>query len=139
GADSGIVKPSLETNGAERGKPVRNPDAETNVMPPPTPRFRQGSDCVTHLKRHEHSLERRVFYWHRIVEDHHYAVASVSFERAVVLDDDFADGRMIVAQQSHHVSRVGALSEAGEAAKVAEERGYLPAMAFKLFFRTRRD
>ena len=46
---------------------------------------------------------------------------------------DFADGRMVVAQQGHHVFRVRALGEPGEPAKIAEERGNLPAMAFELF------
>ena len=32
----------------------------------------------------------RVLYRHRIIEDDHHAVSSVAFERAVVLDDDFA-------------------------------------------------
>ena len=36
--------------------------------------------------------------------------------RAVILDDDFADSRMVVAQQGHHVFGVCALSEASEAA-----------------------
>ena len=98
GPDSGIVESALEADGAERSKAMRNADAEANVMPPPTPRFRQGSDGVTHFKRHEHRLERRVLYRHGIVEDHHHAIASVAFERAVILDDDFADCRMVVAQ-----------------------------------------
>jgi len=75
-------------------------------MPPPTPRFRQGSDCVAHFKRHEHSLKRRVFNRHRIVEDHHHAVTSVAFKRAAVFDDDLTDCRMVIAQQSHNVFRV---------------------------------
>src|SRR6516165_9626408 len=33
-ADGGIIEASLETDGAERGKPVCNADAETNVVPP---------------------------------------------------------------------------------------------------------
>ena len=100
---------------------------------------RQRSDGVTHFKRHEHRLERRVLDWHRIVEDHHHAVTGVAFERAVVLDDDFADGRMVVAQQGHHVFRVGAFGEAGEPAQVTEERGNLPSMAFELLLAPRRN
>jgi hypothetical protein len=52
GPDSGIIEPPFKSNGAERGKPVRYADAEANVMPPPTPRFRYGSDCVTHFEGH---------------------------------------------------------------------------------------
>src|SRR5215813_1677097 len=35
----------------------------------------------------------------RIVENHHHAVASIAFECTVVLDDDFADCRVVIAQQ----------------------------------------
>jgi hypothetical protein len=52
---------------------VRNPDAETNVVPPPTPIVGQRSGGVTHFKRHEHSLQRRVLDRHWIIEYHHYA------------------------------------------------------------------
>jgi hypothetical protein len=53
-----------------------------------------GKSCVgdrrfayRHFKRHEHSLERRVLDWDRIVEDYHDAVTRISFKRAAVLDD----------------------------------------------------
>ena len=130
---------ALKADSAKRRKAMRDTDAEANVVSPTTPRFGQGSDCVTHFKRHEHRLKRRVLHRHRIIEDHHHAVTSVAFERAVVLDDDFADCRMIVAQQGHHVFRVGALGEAGEPAQVTEQRGNLPSMAFELPLAPRRN
>ena len=71
-------------------KPISWPEA--------APGLRQSSDGVTQFKCHEHSLERWVLYWHWIVEHHHHAVAGIAFERAAVLDDDFADCRMVVAQ-----------------------------------------
>ena len=43
GADGGVIKAALEADGAERSKAVRNPDAEANVVPETTPRFRQCS------------------------------------------------------------------------------------------------
>src|ERR1700730_2001918 len=43
----------------------------------------------------------------------------------VVLDDDFADGRMVVAQQGHHVFSIGAFREPSEATQVTEQRSYL--------------
>ena len=98
--NSGIVETAFKPDSTERSEAVCYPDAEANVVAPSAPRFCQGSDSVTHFKRHEHSLERRVLYRHRIVEDHHHAVASVPLKRAVVFDDDFANGRMVVAQQS---------------------------------------
>jgi hypothetical protein len=36
-ADSGVVEPTLEADGAERGKVMRNANAETNLVPEPTP------------------------------------------------------------------------------------------------------
>ena len=39
-ADSGIVEATLEADGAEGGEAVRYPNAEANVVPSPTPRFR---------------------------------------------------------------------------------------------------
>ena len=79
-------------------------------------------------------MQRRIVDRHRIVEYHHHAVAGIALQRAAVLDDDFADRRVIVAQQRHHVFRVRTLGEPGEAAQVTEQRGNLPAMAFKLLF-----
>jgi hypothetical protein len=74
-------------------------------------------------------LERRVFHRDRIVENHHHAIASKSFKRAAVFDDDLTDCRMIVAQERHHIFWIGTLRETCEAAQVAEQRRDLPAMA----------
>ena len=81
--------------------------------------------------------ERRVGHRHRIVEDHHHAVAGEALQRAAVLDDDLADRRVVLAQQRHHVFRVRGLGEPGEAAQVAEQRRDLAAMAFELLLRSR--
>jgi hypothetical protein len=37
------------------------------------------------------------------VEDDHDAVAGIAFERAAVINDDLADGRMILGQQRHNI------------------------------------
>ena len=94
---------SLEADGAERGEAVRNPDAETNIVTPPTPRFGQGSDGVTHFERHQHSLESRVLYRHWVVENDHHAVASVTLKRAAVLDDARSECLMVLTQDRHHI------------------------------------
>jgi hypothetical protein len=49
-ADSGVIETSLEADCAERRKPVRYADAETNLVPEAAPRRRQSSDCVTHFR-----------------------------------------------------------------------------------------
>ena len=77
-------------------------------------------------------MERRVLHGNRVVEDHHHTVASVAFEGAAILEDDFANGRVVVAQQGHHIFGVCDFSEPGEAAQIAEERGDFPAVALKL-------
>src|SRR5262249_56737032 len=57
---------------------MRNADAEANVVPPPMPPLRQGSDSLTHFEGHQDRLERGVLDWHRIVEDHHHAVTGIA-------------------------------------------------------------
>ena len=108
---------------------MRDADAKANVVPPPMPRFGQGTDGLAHFERHQHSLERRVLDWHWIIEDHHHPVTGVAFERAAVLNDLLANRRMIFAEQRDYIFRVGAF---GEAAQVAEQRGDFAARAFKL-------
>ncbi len=118
---------------------MRYANAEAKVVPPTTPLLCHRSDCLTHFARHEHGLKRRVLDRHRIVEDHHHAVTGIALERAAVSDDEFADSGVVVAQQGHHVFRVGALSEPCKPAQIAEEGGYLSAMAFKLLLAPRSD
>jgi len=55
---------------------------------------------------HQHRLERWLLDWHWIVEHYHHAVPGITLKRTAVLDDDFADGCMVVAQECHHVFRV---------------------------------
>jgi hypothetical protein len=122
-------RPTLEAYGPQRSKAVRDADAEADVVANPTPLRCQRSDGVSHFEGHADGLEGGVIHRHRIVEDHHHAIASVAFERPAVLDDYFADSGMVVAQQRHHVFRVRTLGEARKAPQVAEQRGNLPAVA----------
>jgi hypothetical protein len=46
---------------------------------------------------------------------------------------------MVVAQERHDVFRVCAFGESGEAAQIAEKRGYLAAMTFELLLGTGRN
>ena len=46
---------------------------------------------------------------------------------------------MVLAQERHHVFRIGGLGKAREAAQVAEQRGDLAAVAFQLLLVSRRD
>src|SRR5665213_375486 len=118
--DRRIIEATLKTNGAERGKSVRNADPETNVMSQTTPLLHQGPNSDTHFESHQNRLERGVVYRNGIIEDYHHAVARVAFKRATVLDNDFTNRRMVVAQQRHHIFRVRAFGEACEAAQIAK-------------------
>jgi hypothetical protein len=55
------------------------------------------------------------------------------------LINDLTDGRMVFAQQSHHVLRVGAFRKAGESAQVAEKSRDLTPVALQLLLCSRRD
>ena len=80
GPDGGIVKSALEADSPKRSKPVRDADAEANVS---CPQRRHVSVKAPMASRTSSAmsdgLERRVLDWHRIIEDHHHAVTSVSF------------------------------------------------------------
>jgi hypothetical protein len=118
---------------------MRDTDPETNVVPEPTPLVGQTTDSISHFERHHHCLKRRVLHRDWIVEDHHHTVTGVAFERAAVFDDFLTNGRVVFAQQRYDVFRIGALSEPGEPAQIAKERGYLSSMAFQLLLAPRRN
>src|SRR4029078_3419613 len=110
-----------------------------NLVAQLTPFISQCSNSDTHLDRHQHSLKRWVLYRHRIIEDHHDGVACILFEGAAVLDDDFTNGRMVVAEQGDNVFGVRTFSEPGEATQIAKKCGNLPAVALQLLLRSRRN
>src|SRR4029077_14619999 len=104
-ADSGVVEAPFKSDSAKRCISVRYTDAEANIVAQLTPLRRQGSHGLARFERHLYRAEGWVIYWDRVVEDHHHTVTSISFKRAAVLDDDFADGCMAVAQQCHYIFR----------------------------------
>src|SRR5262249_46339424 len=137
--DGSIIEAALKADSAKRREAVRYADAEADLVPEAAPGCRQRSEGLAQFKSHEHRLKRGVLYWNWIIEDHHHAVTGITLKRAVVFGDDFADGRMVVAQQRHYVFGVGAFGEPGEAAQVTEERGNLSTMAFELLLASRRN
>ena len=66
--DRGIVDASFKTDSAERGMPVHNIDAKTKVMAEAPPTLDQCPDHSVHIRRHLHSLQRRVGYGKWIIE-----------------------------------------------------------------------
>src|SRR5262249_54101940 len=105
-SDCGIVEAALKSNRAARRKRMCYSDPETKVVTKRAPFLNDPIDCFAHVESHEDCLECRVFYRDRIVEDHHDTIASKTFKGAAVLEDDLADGCVVIAQQGHHVFRV---------------------------------
>ena len=99
----------------------------------------QGTHSLTHLQRHLDSLQSGVGYWNWVVENDHDPVTCIALESAIVLDDDFANGCVVVAQQRHHVFRIRDFSEPGEATQITEERRDLTPMTFELLLCSRRN
>jgi hypothetical protein len=114
-SNRGIVEAALKSNRAERRKTVCYPDPEAKVVTEIAPFLNHSPDFSAHIKRHQNGLERRVFHWHRIIENDHNAI-SKSLKRATVFDDDLTDCRMIVAQQGHYIFRVSTFREASKSA-----------------------
>src|SRR6516225_10703409 len=128
-ANRGVIEPSFESNSAKGGESMRYADPKAKIVTEQTPFLDHCSNSGSHIERHQNRLECRVFYWDRIIEDHHHTVTGKSFKRAAVFDDDLTDCRMIVAQQRHYVFRVRTFGETGKAAQVTEQRSDFPAMA----------
>ena len=76
---------------------------------------------------------------HRVVEEHHDAVAGETLERALVLEDQPAHRRVVFAEHAHHFFRVGRFGERGEAAQVEEHDGDFAAVALQRIVRTAFD
>jgi hypothetical protein len=68
-----------------------------------TPQSRAPLDCVTHFQRHQRGLERGVLHRNWVVEDHHNAVARVTFKRAA--GAAIGISRMIVVANSDEEAR----------------------------------
>ena len=91
--DGGIIKASLKADGAARGKSVRNPNAEANVVTKFAPLPDQLPDGRSHINHHQYGLEGGVIYRNWIVEYDHHPVTSIAFKRAAILDRKTASQR----------------------------------------------
>ena len=97
-SDSGIIESAFKADGAERGKSVRNSNAEANVVAQPTPLLNQRLLWPLHINRHQNSLEGGVIYWNWVIEHHHHPVTSIAFKRAAILVYDLTNHRMVFTQ-----------------------------------------
>src|SRR5215475_7179854 len=98
GANRGIIKSAFKANRAERGKSVRNPNAEANVVTKFTPLLNQHSYSRSHLNRHPHGLEGGVIYRNWVIEHHHHPITSIAFKRAAIRVYDLTNRRMVFTQ-----------------------------------------
>src|SRR5262249_15403838 len=97
-SDGGVVEASLKTDGAERSKSVRDPDAEAYVVAKLTPLLGQLSYGRSHINRHQHGLEGGVIYGNWVIEHHHHPVTGIAFKRAAILIYDLTNRCMVFTQ-----------------------------------------
>src|SRR5262249_3809263 len=97
-SDSGVVEAALKSNRAERGKSVRNANAEANVMPKLAPLLNQHTYSRSHFNRHQYGLEGGVIYGNGVIEHDHHPVTSVAFKRAAILVYDVTNRSMVFTQ-----------------------------------------
>src|SRR2546426_8347712 len=95
-----------------------DPDTEVEVVAALPPPHEELVHPLTHRDRHPDRARGRVRHGHRIVEEDHHAVPGEPLERALVLEDQSAHLRVVLAQYPHDLLGLGSLGERGEAAKV---------------------
>src|SRR5215472_10147426 len=131
GTDGAVVPPSLETDGADGGIALRDPHAEGQVVAALLPSDDHALHTLAHGHGHANGALRGVRHRHGIVEEDHHAVAGEALQRALVLEDELAHLRVILAENAHDLLRLGRLREGGEAAQVEEHHRHLPPMGFE--------
>src|SRR5262245_2134138 len=97
-ADRSIVKSAFKADSAERGKSVRDPNAEANIVTKFAPLLDQLSDGRSHINRHPYGLESGVIDRNWVIEHNHHAVTGIAFKRATILVYDPTNCRMIFMQ-----------------------------------------
>src|SRR5262249_59127006 len=97
-SNGGIIETPFKSDGAERGKSVRDPNAKANVVPKFAPLLNQLSYGRSHIDRHQYGLEGGVIYRNWVVEHDHHTVTSVAFKRAAILVYDLTNRRMVFTQ-----------------------------------------
>ena len=87
-ADRGVVHTLGKADLPQRRIPLRDADAKAEVVTMPPPQAKQGLSPLAHRHRHVNRPLGGVRGRHRVVEEHHDAVAAVMVDRALVLGDD---------------------------------------------------
>ena len=139
GSDRCIVVASLEANPPQRGVPLRNANPEAEHVAMPSPAECNVGDAIAHLDCHPDGACRPIRTRDRIIEEDHQPVAGESLQRPLVLEDELAQGGVILAQNAHRVFRLNGLGEGCEAAQVAEDDGDLTTVTLEDRFVAFRD
>src|SRR5499426_3504752 len=126
GTDGAVVPASLETDGSDGGIALRDPHAEGQVVAALLPSRYQALHALAHRYGHTNGALRWVGHGHGNVEEDHHAVAREALQRTLVLEDELAHLRVILAKDSHDLLGLGRLREGGEAAQVEEYYRDLP-------------
>ena len=99
-------------------------DAKAKLVSQPTPFLCQRLNRASHFKRGLHGLQGGIWDRNRVIEEHHHPISSIMFKRAAIFDNYLANCRMVITQQRYHVFWIRPFGEAGESAKVTEQRNY---------------
>ena len=110
---------------------MRNADSEPELMAMLAPLGGKLSDLLAHLNRETDSACVGILARQRIIEQDHERVAGETLQRSLMLVDEPANRRMILAQDRHDLFRLGRLGKCREPAKIAEQHGNRTAMAFQ--------
>ena len=70
------------------------------------------------------ALTARVGDLHRVIEEHHHAVAGKALERALMLEDQRAHDAMIIGEYRHDLLGLRMVGEGREPAHVEERHHY---------------
>src|SRR5437762_13544289 len=83
------------------------------------------------MDRESNRAEGGIRAWHRVVKDYKHTVAGEAIERSLVAVDERSQRAVILAQDSHHVFRLGGLRKRGKAAHIAEQHDDIAPVALE--------
>src|SRR5204862_5261483 len=118
---------------------LREPHTKTKFAAVTAPSRDQFTGRLAHRDGHFYGTLGGVGARHRIIEEHHYAVARELVERAFELAHQRPQSAMVLTQELQHLLRLGGLGEGGVAAQIAEHHNDFAAMAFEDLLVTLRD
>ena len=99
----------------------------TSLAPPRA----QVGNPLLHLQRHLDGAKRGIRTGERVIEKDHQRVAGEALQRPLEFEDQLAQLRVELAQNTHHLLGLRRLRECGEASQVAEHDRDLAPMALE--------